>query len=61
MTLEERVWRALVRRCAATPNKDEVKRLVVIGPDDVRAAVREAMGFGLIHEPSSTRPVSPLT
>lgn len=40
MTTADKVWEALKERCASTPDKKKVKRLVLVSREDVLAAVK---------------------
>lgn len=41
--LGEKVWAALVDRCAATPDKTQVRRLVMVSHADIIRAVKDAV------------------
>ena len=44
-TIAETVWRVLLERCAATPERDwhKVSRITMVSFKDIKAAIKEAM------------------
>src|SRR5688500_16055101 len=53
------VWTALKEVCAASPDKSEVKKLVLVSEEDVRAAIT-ALPAAALAQPEAVEPVAVL-